>query len=99
MTFCGVCVACAGQNPNCINSGNTAGLVSGTINGVIQPSSVFKFLNGFLTFETTLAADEDAEFCIIFDPAVSFDASDSINANGYDVLLKGGFFPVVDTGR
>ena len=73
--------------------------MTGTINGVIQPPSVFKFLNGFLTFEINLAPDEDAEFCIIFDPAVEFDVDDPINENGYDVLLRGGFFPVVDTGE
>ena len=90
---------CDEQNPNCINSDNTPNLVTGTINGVVQPPEVFKFLNGFLTFEINLATDEDAEFCIVFDPSVDFDVSNAINENGYDVLLKGGFFPVTDTGK
>ena len=97
MTVCWCCDACGGQNPNCINSGNTPDLVTGTINGVIQPSSIFKFKSGFLTFEIELAPGEDAEFCIVFDPSVSFDVSNAINENGYDVLLKGGH--PTDTGK
>ena len=58
---------------------------------------MFKFKAGFLTFEIDLAPNEDAEFCIIFDPSVSFDVSNAINENGYDILLKGG--DIVDTGK
>ena len=72
--------------------------MTGTINGVVQPPEVFKFKGGFLTFEIEFAPDEEAEFCIIFDPTVNFDVKNAINANGYDVLIKGGEDPV-DTGK
>ena len=71
--------------------------MTGTINGVVQTPSVFKFKSGFLTFEVDLAPDEDAEFCIVFDPSVSFEVNNAINENGYDILLKGG--SPVDTGK
>ena len=72
--------------------------MSGTINGVVQPSCVFSFKGGFLTFEIDLAPNEDAEFCIVFDPAVDFNVDNAINENAYALKLKGGS-PYPDTGE
>lgn len=99
MTLPYCCVTCGEQNPNCINNQNAEEFVEGTINGVIQPPEVFKFLNGFLTFEFQLEPEEDVEYCLIFDPSVNFEVDDPINENGFDILLRGGVPPVIDTGE
>ena len=78
------------QNPGCINPSNAQELVSGTVDGVIQPPSVFNFMNGFFMFDVFLPAGGDAEFCVLFDPTVSFGASNAISEAGYDIKLVGG---------
>ena len=82
------------QNPNCIKANNAEFFVSGTINGVIQPPEVFTFQKGYLVFLVDLQPNEDAEFCVIYDPAVDFSVSGAINQFGYDVKFEGGTPPV-----
>ena len=64
--------------------------MGGTVNGVVQSPSVFNFMNGFLMFDLYFPPNMDAEFCILFDPSVSFDASNAISKKGYDVKVAGG---------
>lgn len=76
------------QNPNCIKGNNAAQFVSGTIDGVLQPPDVFKFNKGFLVFMIDLLPNQDAEFCVIYDPAVDFSVDKAINQFGYDVKFE-----------
>ena len=41
-------------------------------------------------FDLYFPPNMDAEFCILFDPSVSFDASNAISKKGYDVKVAGG---------
>lgn len=69
----------------------------GTIDSVVQPSSVFKFKEDYLTFEIDLAPSQNVEFCIVFDSSVDLNMPNVINAHRYDIRLKGG--SLIDTGK
>lgn len=55
-------------------------------------------MNGFFMFDIYLPPSGDAEFCILFDPSVSFGASNAISKSGYDIKLVGGLVSE-DTGE
>ena len=95
--MCKLCGVDNIQDPNCIDKSNAQEFVGGTVNGVVQSPDTFSFKGGFLVFDVDLAPGEDAEFCIVFDPAVDFDVKKAIKEEDYKIKLKGG--SPVDVGE